>query len=254
MNNKHPKPFITIIIPTLNEAVCLPKLLNDLKAQTYQNFTVLIVDAQSDDHTIENARAFQEKINITITTSKKRNVAYQRNLGAQVANSTWLYFMDADVRIPSNYLQSLVAYTQEPNPPDIFTTSFNSSINEPAYNTLAQLVSHYSSASVTTKKPFMIEAVLCIKSTTFHQLNGFKIDQIPGEGADLLERAGEMKFKLAHYSKPQYTLSMRRIKKQGFVNSVLRNSLTRLSELSNVELPPEIKSKLYPMKGGSAYE
>jgi glycosyltransferase involved in cell wall biosynthesis len=42
-------PFISIIIPTLNEEKYLPKLLTDFKKQKNKNFEIVIVDGHSED-------------------------------------------------------------------------------------------------------------------------------------------------------------------------------------------------------------
>jgi len=44
------EPFISIIIPTLNEEKFLPKLLNSIKEQNYKNYEIIIADANSTDN------------------------------------------------------------------------------------------------------------------------------------------------------------------------------------------------------------
>lgn len=52
----------SIIIPTLNEAVLLPNLLNDLQAQTFQDFEVIVADAGSQDGTPELAQSLGARV------------------------------------------------------------------------------------------------------------------------------------------------------------------------------------------------
>src|SRR3989344_7060609 len=95
------RPFFSVVIPTLNEEKYLPKLLKCLREQLDKDFEVIVVDGSSDDKTVERAEG------VKIIASKKRNVSYQRNLGAKAARGKWLVFLDADVSIPANYLSEM---------------------------------------------------------------------------------------------------------------------------------------------------
>lgn len=116
------KPFFTIIIPALNEEVALPNLLGDLAKQTFTDFEVIVVDGHSDDKTVEKTKAFEKKFNkLQVVTSNKRNVSYQRNMGAKNANTDWVVFLDADNRIPEYFLQG-IKFQIDMHKPDILAT------------------------------------------------------------------------------------------------------------------------------------
>ncbi|MCL2110626.1 glycosyltransferase [Microgenomates group bacterium] len=100
-------PFFTIVIPTLNEEKCLPVLLRNLAAQTFSDFNIIHIDAVSEDKTVSRAASFAKKLDLTTITSDKRNVAFQRNLGASHADGEWVIFMDADVELPPFFLQGI---------------------------------------------------------------------------------------------------------------------------------------------------
>ena len=102
------KPFFSIIIPTLNEEIVLPRLLKDIQHQTFKNFEVTVVDAKSSDKTIKRASTFQNKVpNFKIITAPKKGVGFQRNLGAKHSKAKWLLFFDADIKIPPHFLKSI---------------------------------------------------------------------------------------------------------------------------------------------------
>ena len=78
------KPRFSIIIPTLNEEKFLPKLLESLTTQTVKDFEVIVVDGQSKDKTVAVAKRFAGTLQLTVVTSEKPSVSYQRNYGSKV--------------------------------------------------------------------------------------------------------------------------------------------------------------------------
>src|SRR3990170_5565992 len=115
MKNSY-SPFFSIIIPTLNEERYLPHLLEDLSKQTFKDFEAIIVDGHSNDATVAQALKFKGKLpELSILQSKERNVSFQRNLGGEKAEGSWLIFMDADNRVPEYFLEGVkykIAFTK----------------------------------------------------------------------------------------------------------------------------------------------
>ncbi|MFZ5392280.1 MAG: glycosyltransferase [Patescibacteria group bacterium] len=90
---------ISVIIPTLNEEKYLPKLLGDLKKQTFTDFEVIVADAFSKDKTRKIAESYGAKV------VDGGMPAVARNAGAKVARGDFLYFLDADVRVKKDFLE-----------------------------------------------------------------------------------------------------------------------------------------------------
>lgn len=97
-------PFSVIII-TLNEEKNIGNLLDDLVAQTYKNFEVLVVDSNSEDRTVEIAQSYQDRLNLRTIVMKNRGTSLGRNTGAENASNERLVFFDADVRIQPDFLR-----------------------------------------------------------------------------------------------------------------------------------------------------
>jgi glycosyltransferase involved in cell wall biosynthesis len=94
---------ISIIIPTLNEKDTIANLLKDIRDQSLES-EVIVVDGNSIDKTINQVKKFK-----TVKYfSTRSQVAYQRNFGAKKANGDLLIFLDADVRLPKNFLQKVI--------------------------------------------------------------------------------------------------------------------------------------------------
>ena len=69
------QPKVALLMLTYNHSDCLSKSINDILSQTYQNFTLQIVDDFSEDNSFEIAKAFE------ILDSRVRVMKNTRNLG-----------------------------------------------------------------------------------------------------------------------------------------------------------------------------
>jgi len=94
--------MISIIIPTLNEEEHLPFLLESLKDQTFDSFEVIISDADSQD----NTRKIAEDLGCKVVEGGLP--AKGRNNGAKVAKGDILFFLDADVVLPKDFIEEAV--------------------------------------------------------------------------------------------------------------------------------------------------
>lgn len=87
-------PRLSIIIPTLNEEKYLPRLLESIKKQTFNDYEVVVADAHSKDRTREIAERFGARVVGGGLPSKGRN------LGTKAAKGEVFLFLDADVVLP----------------------------------------------------------------------------------------------------------------------------------------------------------
>jgi rSAM/selenodomain-associated transferase 2 len=85
---------ISIVIPVLNEANALPKILS-LRAT---NIEIIVVDGGSQDSTVEIAKSSGVKV---LQTQSGR--AIQMNAGAAIATGEILLFLHADTRLPNGF-------------------------------------------------------------------------------------------------------------------------------------------------------
>ena len=93
---------LSIIIPTLNEAIHLPLLLSDINASPH-NFELTIVDGGSTDLTTSIAQ-----INgVNILKSLEQSRGYQLHIGASNAKGDWLLFLHADSRLDPRWSKSI---------------------------------------------------------------------------------------------------------------------------------------------------
>lgn len=91
-------PRVSIIIPTLNEEICLGRSLRHLSLLTPPAAEVLVVDGGSEDDTI----AIAQKLGVRVLATNQRGRALQMNLGAEAATGDILCFLHADTFVPDD--------------------------------------------------------------------------------------------------------------------------------------------------------
>ncbi len=103
----------SIIIPTLNEEILLPNLLNQLNNPSLKEkygYEIIISDGGSSDKTIELALCRSDVVKVR-TDKERQNIAKGRNEGAKFAKGEILVFLNGDVKLSGteiffNYLQN----------------------------------------------------------------------------------------------------------------------------------------------------
>jgi len=102
--------MLSIIIPTLNEEKYLPLLLEQIKKQDFNDYEIIVADADSEDKTVEIAKNFGCK------TTKGGLPAKGRNEGAKIAKGDIFLFTDADnIFLPENFLEKLLVEFKKRN-------------------------------------------------------------------------------------------------------------------------------------------
>lgn len=98
---------MSIIIPTLNEEIYLPRLLEFIRKNDKNRVCeIIVVDGKSDDKTADIARVKGD----LLLVSSIRSRSHQMNLGAKFAQADLLYFVHADVLPPENFLEIITKH------------------------------------------------------------------------------------------------------------------------------------------------
>ena len=100
-------PTLSVIIPTLNEAIHLPLLLSDLNTWPY-DCELTIVDGGSLDLTISIAQIY----GVDVIKIPEKSRGYQLKTGAKNARGDWLLFLHADSRLDPSWVKSLYKIIQ----------------------------------------------------------------------------------------------------------------------------------------------
>lgn len=105
-------PWLSVIIPVLNEAETLPRTLRALQpALASGAITIIVVDGGSEDKTVTVAQRWG-----CTTLPCTRGRARQLNAGARLARTEHLWFLHADTLPPPDWLRQLQQVAKEHRP------------------------------------------------------------------------------------------------------------------------------------------
>ncbi len=245
------KPFFSIIIPTLNEAKYLPKLLEDLQQQSFTQFEVIIADGQSTDQTVAKSKSFEKKIAIQVISCPQSDVSTQRNIGASHATGEWILFMDADNRLPKYYLLG-IKYQLEKHPK---VKAFTTWMDATAYrnrdeNLIATTYNLGLHAYAMLNKPTAVGALIGAHHTVVKRIK-FRNDQAQFEDYDYIIQIKRHHYPYMIFKEPAYIYSMRRFKKEGTLKMVRVFAQANINSLLGRNNANVLTN--YTMQGGSYY-
>jgi len=106
-----PKPKVSIILPTYNRARFLPEAIDSIRAQTFADWELIVVDDGSTDETGEVVRTLAENIpqSIRYVHQENRGAYGARNTGLELANGPYVAFFDSDDRWMPHHLERCVS-------------------------------------------------------------------------------------------------------------------------------------------------
>ena len=87
-------PLVSVIIPTYNRAALVQQAVASVKAQTYRDFEIVVVDDGGTDGAYEVLSADRELR--VLHHPSRRGVSAARNTGITAARGEWLAFLDSD--------------------------------------------------------------------------------------------------------------------------------------------------------------
>ncbi len=93
-------PLVSVIVPAYNAAGIVGRCVESLLAQTWPRVEVLVVDDGSTDGTAEAVRAPAR----VVATGGRKGAGGARNAGARAAKGEVLFFTDADVVAPPDWI------------------------------------------------------------------------------------------------------------------------------------------------------
>lgn len=214
------KPYFSIIIPTLNEAEYITRLLSSLEGQTYNMFEVIIVDGNSEDETVVKAKAFTHRLpHIEILHADKRNVGHQRNKGAYAAQGMYLIFFDADVIIPQHFLYDLQIQIEKTRC-ELATTYIETQKKDFFHRCLIIMTNIGLDVFKLLKIPTAGGYNIIIHQSLFKKIQGFNEDIIYGEDFDLIRVCQTNGIVLTIFHSPRLIFSFRRFDRLGYMRGI----------------------------------
>jgi len=175
--------MLSIIIPALNEEKYLPILLREIKKQDFEDYEIIVADADSQDRTAEIAKSFGCKI------TKGGLPAKGRNEGAKIAKGDIFLFLDADnIYLPDNFLTDLLSEFKKRK---LSVASFTICPDGNSFDRFAYSVYNFYVKLTQKFFAFATNAVL-VKREIFRKINGFDEEIKIGEDHDFAKRAAKI--------------------------------------------------------------
>lgn len=122
---------ISIIIPVYNAARFIEKTIDCIRAQTYENWELLLVEDSSTDNTVEVLESCLERLGderirmikrkAVTPEEKKFGAAKARNLGLEEARGRYIAYLDADDYWQPEKLERELAFLKEKQAGFVFT-------------------------------------------------------------------------------------------------------------------------------------
>lgn len=127
-----PDPRVTVIVPTYNSAWSIERTLASIRAQTFRDFEVLVVDDGSTDDLHDRiAATLAADSRIRMVVQDNRGLAGARNRGVAEARGSLVAPIDADDVWEPDFLMMLVsALDEEPTAPFAYAYSYRMDEND----------------------------------------------------------------------------------------------------------------------------
>jgi len=95
--------LVSVTIPTFNSEKTLEKTLEKVKAQTYDNVEIIIIDSYSEDKTLEIAKKFNAKVIMC-----KGKLLEARIIGAEKSKGEYVLLLDSDQILEKTVIERAV--------------------------------------------------------------------------------------------------------------------------------------------------
>jgi rSAM/selenodomain-associated transferase 2 len=229
------EPFVSIVIPTLNEADNVPTLVRSLVL--LPEAEIIVADGGSTDGTREWLQEASRQHTHLRWLAAPRGRARQMNAAASVARGHWLIFLHADTRLPLGSYQAFTAFVRQ-NPATCggaFT--FRVAHERLVYRYLEWYVAQRCRL---LKMPFGDQALYACRED-FWRLGGYREDFPLMEDMEFVERLNKL-HGFCVIDAPVFT-SARRFEQEGYLKRTLSN--VGLQMLYKIGVHPSRLAALY---------
>lgn len=210
--------MLSIVIPTLNEEEYLLQLLKSIEEQDFDDYEIIVADANSKDNTREIAKQFGAKV----VEGGFQSVG--RNRGVEVAQGDLLLFLDADNMLPDGFFEK-VLNEFERRKLDVATFAIRYYDGGKIINFLAHYFWNCSGYIFGDRATFVIGTIL-IRKEIHEKVNGFdeEIKEIGEDGWYVRQASEHGQLGFIHSTK--ILDSVRRFERDGYISTILKRLLS----------------------------
>lgn len=108
------RPLISVILPIYNVEKFLPRCIESVCRQTYDNIEIILVDDGSPDNCNKICEEYAAKDNrIRVLHKPNGGLSDARNKGAAIANGEYITFIDSDDYVTDTYVEYLYSLIEK---------------------------------------------------------------------------------------------------------------------------------------------
>ncbi len=115
---------VSVIVTVLNEGESIRTLLDSLEAQSRPPDEVVVVDGGSRDDTVEQVKAYADRLPLRVFVEPGANISRGRNRAIAEASNPIIASTDAGVRLHPRWLERLLEPFSSADPPDVVSGFF----------------------------------------------------------------------------------------------------------------------------------
>ncbi len=116
--------LVSIIIPAYNVESYIEQCVKSVIEQSYKNLEIIIINDGSTDSTFSLLMKLKEKDpRIKVISWQNQGLSAARNLGIEISNGSFLFFLDGDDWLIPNCIERMMAVQQQENS-DIVVTDY----------------------------------------------------------------------------------------------------------------------------------
>ncbi len=172
---------LTIIVPTKNESDNMSAFLSSIP----EDVALVVVDA-SDDDTCEKINRLRP--HHTVIINEACNISAARQIGANVAQTPWLLFTDADVIFPDGYFDCF-------NPADDEAVLYGPKRSAHAYVAYYDMIAKGQGLSHLAGIPAATGSNMVVRKDALKAVGGFDVNLPCNEDSELVWRIARAGYK-----------------------------------------------------------
>jgi glycosyltransferase involved in cell wall biosynthesis len=199
---------LTIVIPCKNESSLIIETLIFILGQT-EKFRIIVADSSTDKESIDLLKKFQKKYKEQIKIIGGGLPSVARNKGAELVDTPYVLFLDADIHIKQDDLIVKCLNEMIVGRYDLLTCKFKTLDGKFDWIYKIFNVVQWVSSKTT---PFALGGFMLFKTETFNKLKGFNNEDKIAEDYHLSSKIAPSKFRVENLF--VYTPS-RRFEKKG---------------------------------------
>lgn len=107
-------PLVSVVVPCYNLGQYLVDAVSSVKAQTFKDWELIVVDdGSTDDETKRAIQALQKDPQVTVLVQKNAGLPITKNNGTKLAKGKYIVSLDADDMLEPEYLAKTVAILEQ---------------------------------------------------------------------------------------------------------------------------------------------